>query len=168
MESDIDLINKALSGGSHHYGVLIQRYSDYLFGLGMRLTAGNRALAEDISQQSFLKSYTYLASFDRTKSYKHWLTGIAVNCFRDAVKKEQAYTGLETINEPMYTPELEEGGSEFFRLIKPLDPEHRSLFTLRYVYDHSVDEIAELTQLNAGTVKSKLSRAMEVLRQCHA
>jgi RNA polymerase sigma-70 factor (ECF subfamily) len=166
MESDIDLINKTLSGGSHHYGVLIQRYSDYLFGLGMRLTAGNRALAEDISQQSFLKSYTYLASFDTKKSYKHWLTGIAVNGFRDAVKKEQTYTELETIDEPVYAPDLGEDG-EFFRLIKPLDPEHRSLFTLRYVYDHSVDEIAQLTQLNAGTVKSKLSRAMEVLRQCH-
>lgn len=166
MESDIDLINKTLSGGSHHYGVLIQRYSDYLFGLGMRLTAGNRALAEDISQQSFLKSYTYLASFDTKKSYKHWLTGIAVNCFRDAVKKEQTYTELETIDEPVYAPDLSEDG-EFFRLIRPLDPEHRSLFTLRYVYDHSVDEIAQLTQLNAGTVKSKLSRAMEVLRQCH-
>lgn len=166
MESDIDLINKTLSGGSHHYGVLIQRYSDYLFGLGMRLTAGNRALAEDISQQSFLKSYTYLASFDTKKSYKHWLTGIAVNCFRDAVKKEQTYTELETIDEPVYAPDLSEEG-EFFRLIEPLDPEHRSLFTLRYVYDHSVDEIAQLTQLNAGTVKSKLSRAMEVLRQCH-
>jgi DNA-directed RNA polymerase specialized sigma24 family protein len=36
------------------------------------------------------------------------------------------------------------------------------------VYDHTVDEIAQLTSLKAGTVKSKLSRAMEVLRQCHA
>ncbi len=167
MESDIDLINKTLSGGSHHYGVLIQRYADYLFGLGMRLTAGNRALAEDISQQSFLKSYTYLASFDRNKSYKHWLTGIAVNCCKDALKQQPLHIDIDTVNEPSHEPELGED-SEFFRLIRPLEPEDRALFTLRYVYDHTVDEIAQLTSLKAGTVKSKLSRAMEVLRQCHA
>ena len=167
MESDIDLINKTLSGGSHHYGVLIQRYADYLFGLGMRLTAGNRSLSEDISQQTFLKSYTYIASFDTRKSYKHWLTGIAVNCFKDALKQQPLHIDIDTVNEPSHEPELGED-SEIVRLIRPLEPEDRALFTLRYVYDHTVDEIAQLTSLKAGTVKSKLSRAMEVLRQCHA
>ena len=64
MESDQELVRRTLSGGNH-YGVLIQRYADYLFGLCMRLTTGNRDLSEDISQQSFLKSYRYLASFDQ-------------------------------------------------------------------------------------------------------
>ena len=49
METDKELVKRTLSGGNHHYGVLIQRYADYLFGLGMRLTGGNRELAEDIS-----------------------------------------------------------------------------------------------------------------------
>jgi len=167
MESDIELVSKTLKGGSHHYGVLVQRYADYLFGLGMRLTAGNRSLAEDISQQTFLKSYTYLASFDARKSFKHWLTGIAVNCFKDALKQQRSYVDIDTVSELTHEPELGED-SEFFRLIRPLGPEDRALFTLRYVYDHTVDEIAQLTSLRAGTVKSKLSRAMEVLRQCHA
>ena len=166
MESDATLVIKTLRGGSHHYGVLVQRYADYLFGLGMRLTGGNRALAEDVSQQSFLKSYSYLSSFDTNKSYKHWLTGIAVNCFKDACKSEQSYVELGDGEEPSHTPELGEN-SEFYRLIKPLIAEERTLFTLRYIYDYSVDEIAALTDLKPGTVKSKLSRAMEVLRQCH-
>ena len=76
METDEELVRRTLSEGSHHFGVLIQRYADYLFGLGMWLTSGNKELAEDMSQQAFMKSYTYLKSFDPQKSFKHWLTGI--------------------------------------------------------------------------------------------
>jgi len=39
MDTDEELVKRALKGGNHHYGVLVQRYADYLFGLGMRLTA---------------------------------------------------------------------------------------------------------------------------------
>ena len=87
METDEELVRRTLSEGSHHFGVLIQRYADYLFGLGMRLTSGNTELAEDISQQAFMKSYTYLKSFNSQKKFKHWLTGIAVNCYKDLIQK---------------------------------------------------------------------------------
>jgi RNA polymerase sigma-70 factor (ECF subfamily) len=129
METDEELVKRTLKGGSHHYGVLIQRYADYLFGLDMRLTATNRELAEDISQQSFLRSYSYLKSFDSRKTYKYWLTVIAVNCFRDMTKKEQQYTGLDAVHEPSYFPQLE-GNSEFFNLIKPLTEDEKILFRL--------------------------------------
>jgi len=163
MESDVSLIRKTLNGGSHHYGLLIQRYADYLFGLGMRLTQGQRDFAEDISQQSFLKSYTYLRSFDQRKSYKHWLTGIAVNCFKDMSKIEKAYSALAAGDEPVYAPTLH-GDNDFFNLLKPLTAEEKALFTLKYVYEYQINEIADLMDLNPGTVKSKLSRAMEKLK----
>ena len=163
MESDKELVKKTLSGGNHHYGILIQRYADYLFGLGMRLTGGNRELAEDISQQSFLKSYTYLRSFDSRRTYKHWLTGIAVNCFKDMIKKDNQYTDLDIGNEPDYSPNLE-GNADFFKLIKPLNEDEKILFILRYVYDYQINEIADLLDLKSGTVKSKISRALEKLK----
>ena len=163
MESDEELVKRTLAGGNHHYGVLIQRYADYLFGLGMRLTAGNRELAEDISQQSFLKSYTYLKSFDARKTYKHWLTGIAVNCFKDIRLKEQRYAALDDTNEASYSPRLEEN-SDFFNLIQPLDDNEKIMFTLKYVYDYRTQEIADVLGLKTGTVKSKISRALEKLK----
>ena len=163
MESDKELVKKTLSGGNHHYGILIQRYADYLFGLGMRLTGGNRELAEDISQQSFLKSYTYLRSFDSRRTYKHWLTGIAVNCFKDMIKKDNQYTDLDVGNEPNYSPNLE-GNADFFKLIKPLNEDEKILFILRYVYDYQINEIVDLLDLKSGTVKSKISRALEQLK----
>jgi RNA polymerase sigma-70 factor (ECF subfamily) len=163
METDEELVKRTLSGGNHHYGILIQRYADYLFGLGMRLTAGNRELAEDISQQSFLKSYTYLRSFDSRKTYKHWLTGIAVNCFKDMIKKDNQYTNLDVGNEPSYLPSLE-GNADFFNLVKPLREDEKTLFILKYIYDYQINEIADFLDMKSGTVKSKISRALEKLK----
>ena len=94
METDEQLVLRTLNEGNHYYGLLIQRHADYLFGLGMRLSARRREFAEDISQQAFLKSFTYLKSFDSQKNFRHWLTGIAINCYRDMIKKENQYTAL--------------------------------------------------------------------------
>ena len=116
MEADEELVRRTLSEGSHHFGVLIQRYADYLFGLGMRLTSGNTELAEDISQQAFMKSFTYLKSFNSLKKFKHWLTGIAVNCYKDLIQKENQHLSLNAKDEPSYTPHLE-GNIDFFNLI---------------------------------------------------
>jgi len=149
----------------------MQRHSDYVFGLNMRLTSGNRALAQDISQQTFLNAFTYLKSFDRTKAFKHWLAGIAVNCFKDAIKKENAYVSADTSNfsnsykeslKGFHTPEPEMD-SAFLALIKPLNMEERALVILRFVYEFKIAEIGELMALNPGTVKSKLSRATQKL-----
>ena len=76
METDEELVRRTLSEGSHHFGVLIQRYADYLFGLGMRLTSGNKELAEDMSQQAFMKSYTYLKVLIHRRSLN---TGLPVS-----------------------------------------------------------------------------------------
>lgn len=163
MITDEELVKKSLSEGSHHFGVLIQRYANYLFGFGMRLTFGNRELSEDISQQAFMKAYTNLKSFDSRKNFKHWLTGIAVNCFKDLIVKENQYSSIEEYSEPTYTPNIE-GNQDFFNLIKPLTKEERLIFTLRFVYDYKVDEIGDFLDFKSGTIKSKISRAIEKLR----
>ena len=163
METDEGLVKKTLTDGNHHYGVLIQRYADYLFGLGMRLTAGNRGLAEDISQQTFMKSFTYLKSFNSEKKFKHWLTGIAINCYKDLIQKENQRLPNDVIDEPDYKPNLE-SNIDFFNLIKPLAEDEKIIFTLKYVYEYQINEIANLLNLKPGTVKSKISRALDKLK----
>jgi RNA polymerase sigma-70 factor (ECF subfamily) len=163
MTTDEELVQKTISGGSHHFGVLVERYSDYLFGLGMRLTSGNKEMSEDISQQAFLKSYSYLKSFDKKQSFKHWLTRIAVNSFKDLITKENQYSSNESPIESSHTPKLE-GDQDFFNLIRPLSEDEKAIFILRFIYEYQVNEIGELLTMKPGTVKSKLSRAMEKLR----
>jgi len=177
MIPDPELVRRTLAEGAFHFGPLVQRHSDYVFGLNMRLTSGNRALAQDITQQTFLNAFTYLKSFDRSKAFKHWIAGIAVNCFKDAIKKENVYVSADAPNvsnasnasnpykpslEGFHTPEPEMD-SAFLALIKPLNMEERALVILRFVYEFKIAEIGELMALNPGTVKSKLSRATQKL-----
>jgi RNA polymerase sigma-70 factor (ECF subfamily) len=171
MIPDPELVRRTLAEGAFHFGPLVQRHSDYVFGLNMRLTSGNRALAQDITQQTFLNAFTYLKSFDRNKAFKHWIAGIAVNCLKDAIKKENAYVSSDAFNlsnsyeeslEGFHTPEPEMDRA-FVALIKPFNMEERALVILRFVYEFKIAEIGELMALNPGTVKSKLSRATQKL-----
>ena len=175
MLSDEALVQRTLTQGSHHFGELVKRHSDYMFGFGLRLTGGNNDLAKDLAQQSFVRAFRYLKSFDRTYDssianpefrFRNWLTGIAVNCFNDLVKTERRYVPLEKHLEPSYEPVYEDSHA-FYRLIKPLNSEDRTLFVLRYVYEYKVSEIANITNINAGTVKSRISRALTRLREHH-
>ena len=129
----------------------------------MRLTGGSRASAEDISQQSFLRSYQYLKSFEAQKSYKNWLTGITVNCFKDLHRKENRYEPFGEGTEPHDLPDFE-GNKDFFLLIKLLSEEEKRLVILKYLYKYRNPGIGGLLNMNVGTVKSKLSRAMKKLR----
>ena len=79
------------------------------------------------------------------------------------IQKESQYLSLNIKDEPNYTPHLE-GNTDFFNLIKPLNEDEKVLFTLKYVYEYQVNEIADLLNQKLGTVKSKLSRAVEKLR----
>jgi RNA polymerase sigma-70 factor (ECF subfamily) len=175
MLSDEALIERSLTQGNHHFGELVKRYSDYLFGFGIRLTAGDSELAKDLSQQTFVRAFRYLHSFDTRHQSSHakgenrfrnWLTGIAVNCFNDLIKKENRYQELDDYFEPRYEAQYDES-REFFDLISPLTKEERLIFILKYVYEFKIDEIARMTALNSGTVKSKISRALERLRERH-
>src|SRR6056300_1443695 len=127
MQTDTQIVRATLKGGSHHFGLLVKRYTDYLFGLGMRISLGNVALAEDASQQAFLKAFTYLKSFDQNKDFKHWLTGIAVNCCRDLLKDASRYCEFERAFDTSDTSNAESNDG-FFALIRPLNDEEKQLF----------------------------------------
>lgn len=166
-------MQSALTDGSHHFGELVKRYSDYLFGFGLRLTGGDSELAKDLSQQSFVRAFRYLKSFDKSHQssnadsqyrFRNWLTGIAVNCFKDLIKTEQRYQTLEDHHEPSYEPAYADSHA-FYDLIKPLNSEDRILFILRFIYEYRVSEIAAFTQIKEGTVKSRISRALNHLRE---
>jgi RNA polymerase sigma-70 factor (ECF subfamily) len=79
------------------------------------------------------------------------------------IQKENQHLSLNAKDEPSYTPHLE-GNIDFFNLIKPLTEDEKILFTLKYVYEYQINEIADLLNQKSGTVKSKISRALEKLK----
>jgi len=174
-QSDEVLVRLTLEQGSQYFGKVVKRHGDYLFGLGMRLSNGNDALAKDMSQQAFVKAFKYLASFnpkhsalgtDRSKRFRNWLTGIAVNCYRDLAKAEAKYITMECNQlAAIEQHSCNQGMDEFQAMIRPLGIEERQLITLRFVYEFNIEEIAGMLSLKSGTIKSKISRAVARLRK---
>ncbi len=172
--SDAKLVALTLKQGSQFFGKLVKRHTDYLYGFGMRLSAGNDALAKDMSQLAFLKAFNYLGSFDANHSalgadpnarFRNWLTGIAVNCYKDIMNKESRYATLADDDlARIEQPQVRENNDEFSAMIQALGVEDRQIVTLRFVYEYSIDEIAGMLGLKSGTIKSKLSRAVAKLR----
>lgn len=73
---DKQVVLLTLERGEYHYGVLVNKYADFLYALGMSLTHGDYSLAEDIAQETFLRSFKYLHRFDSRQNHKKWLIGI--------------------------------------------------------------------------------------------
>ena len=178
-QCDEVLVRLTLEQGSQYFGNLVKRHADYIYGLGMRLTGGDHSLANDVSQQAFIKAFQYLKSFDpshtglgadSTKRFRNWLTGIAVNCHTDLSVAEGKYVGFEeeelcAIESNREYSSSRTNLSDFEAMIAPLTVSERQLITLRFVYEFSIDEISGILKLNSGTVKSKISRTVAKLRE---
>ena len=165
-KTDAELVNLTLTQGSQYFGQLVKRYSDYLFGLGMRLTAGNHHLSHDLAQTTFLKAFQYLSSFDPNVKnakgneefrFKNWLTRITINSFNDICNENRTSQNHEDEREIIDNNSTDGDNNDFFRLIKPLTSEQRTLVTLKFVYEYTNQEIADLMSLKLGTVKSRLN-----------
>ncbi len=135
----------------------------------LSLCAGNEALADDLAQESFIKAYLSLPGFSSKSKLSTWLFSIAYNHFIDYTRKAKIPT--ESIDEThCHTiPDSKKSDSQFeyeplYRALEKLSPMEQSVVLLFYMEDKSIKEIAAITSLKMGTIKSHLSRAREHLR----
>jgi RNA polymerase sigma-70 factor (ECF subfamily) len=176
---DIDLVRLALAGSQDAYRDLLVRYQRPVLGLVRRMV-GNPPLAEDLAQEVFLKAFRALESFDQTRKFSSWLFKIAHNTAIDQLRRRQLDTvPLETPNpdEPdlvailpdsaIETPEVKAQRRDLAGAIEAavtsLRPIYREVVALRYQEGLTYDEIAEITDLPLGTVKTHLFRARKAM-----
>jgi RNA polymerase sigma-70 factor (ECF subfamily) len=141
----------------------------------------NRALAEELAQDVFIKAYTRLASYDRTRKFSSWLFKVAHNTAIDHLRRRQLDTvPLETspldtsergetqLADRLAGPETEgpeehavraELAEAIERALADMRPEHREVLLLRFQHGLTYEELVEVTGLPLGTVKTHLHRA---------
>jgi RNA polymerase sigma-70 factor, ECF subfamily len=153
--------------------VLIQRYAQPIVGYLYTLTGGDRFLAEDLMQESFFRVLRQIHQYQHPRPFKPWLYAIATHLARnhylgaDARHTENAALAEDVpgANEPVEkTIERQEAVSTVVRQLQDLPAQQREVILLRYVYDFSLNEIAESLAIPLGTVKSRLSLGIRVLR----
>jgi RNA polymerase sigma-70 factor (ECF subfamily) len=182
VKDDEGLLVAAAKGGDiSAFETLVGRYERKIFRLAQNITQ-NREDAEDVMQESFLKSYQHLAEFQGNSRFYTWLVRIAVNQALMKLRKrrpnqvsldEEIDTGEDTMPREVEdwgpSPEDRYEQSELGRIlsttIAELDPPFRIVFQLRDIEELSTEETAEALGLSIPAVKSRLLRARLKLRQ---
>ena len=176
--ADSELVQSALAGRESGFEELVRRYQRPIAAYVYRMV-GDYDAALDLTQEVFIKVYNSLARYRSEFKFSTWIYKIAHNAAIDHLRRhavrEQALTnGFDTerrevaIESRRLTPEQEsernERRSEIESEVQLLPAAYRELILLRHSQDLSYDEIAEVTGLPLGTVKNRLFRAREAMR----
>jgi len=182
---DAGLIQRFNAGDESAFVTIMERYRAKIFTITLGLLR-NRADAEEITQDTFIRAHRGLGRFRGDSSLATWLYRIAVNLARNrywyffrrrrqdslsldcALSDDNAGTFADLVADVGQDPAQETATSEFSRLIETcmarLEARHREILTLRNLLNHSYEEIAQMLGINVGTVKSRIARARENLR----
>jgi RNA polymerase sigma-70 factor, ECF subfamily len=177
--SDAELIVKAIGGREEGFEELVRRYQRPIVGYIYRMLSDYDA-SLDVSQEVFIKVYKSLDKYSSEYKFSTWLYRIAHNATIDHIRRNsQNLQSLETESEdgayqmqlessaptPEQNQERREWKSEIESVVKCLPSAYRELIVLRHNQELSYDEIAEVTNLPLGTVKNRLFRAREMMRE---
>ncbi len=183
--TDISLVTQvAVFGNQKAFDKLVVKYQSLVRKFFLHQTMGDSQLSDDLAQDTFIKAYVNIRQFRGTASFSTWLMRIAYNVFYDYKRKEKSLPqpllerrGEDTLGAAKsglqgdFSPPLQGGaggGSVGVRLdihsaLAILKPDERTCITLQLIEGRPIDEIASITGMPSGTVKSHLSRGKEKL-----
>ena len=177
---DLILVERAREGSLEAFNGLVELYQDHLFGLVARMVP-DRDQAADAVQEAFFSAYRNLRSF-RGGSVRSWLGRIAINAAMDQQRLRkrrpaQPYPELEDDAwQPPAGPDADpertalevERGQALEAALAAITPDQRNAIVLFDVEGYDYQEIADLTGVSLGTVKSRIHRGRLALRDCLA
>ncbi|HEV2687197.1 MAG TPA: sigma-70 family RNA polymerase sigma factor [Bryobacteraceae bacterium] len=145
------------------FELLMPRYQHKVFRLAYSML-GNRALAEETTQDIFIRIWKALAGYRGQSSLSTWIYSVARNTCLTALKRNAAsLLPLEAIRVDSRVGGSSEHGIDWQRLLSQLPEKYRQVLVLFYMQDKSYDEVARLLDLPMGTVKTNLHRARKEL-----
>jgi len=171
--SDAALVELVLADNQDAFTVLVERYKDAVQNLAYRML-GNVTEAEDVTQETFVRAYTQLATYKPAHKFSTWLLSIASHLAIDQLRRRRFLAlpledvpFLEWIVDRGTGPEqsalVGEQQDEIQVYLQKLPAKYRAVIVLRYWYDFSYEEIARTLNLTPALVKARLHRARELL-----
>ena len=177
--SDAELIHTSIGGREDSFEELVKRYQRPIVGYVFRML-GDYDSSLDVTQEVFIKVYNSLHRYSSDYKFSTWLYRIAHNATIDHIRRNSVNTqSIETDSadgtyqlqiesrdpSPERVRERKEWKAEIEAVVKRLPTAYRELILLRHSQDLSYDEIADVTGLPLGTVKNRLFRAREMMRE---
>lgn len=177
--SDEELIYRFQRDDYQAFNEIVNRYKNKLVNFIFRYT-GNRDDAEDYAQDTFLKLYKSKHLYREIAKFSTWFYTIALNTVKTNIKKKSKYSSIsisdfDPENDKDYDLKSDDSGPEEIvnsnleieliqNAINSLDDAFREIIVLRDIEDLEYDEIAKITGLPLGTVKSRINRGREKLK----
>lgn len=173
--TDETLIKQALEGRQVAFATLVSRYEKFVFTLTLRIVK-NREDAHEVAQDSFLRAFRYLPDFRGDAKFSTWLYKIVYSTSLNFLRKQNPdMLSLDDENRPLKLPnegapdashamELNDRSQAIQQAISLLSSDDAVIITLFYLYEHTLEEICQITNLTMTNAKTKLCRARQRLK----
>ena len=163
--TDFALVTQVtMMGNRRAFDQLVVRYQSPVRRFFLHQTLGDEPLSDDLAQDTFIKAWRNIGSFRSMSSFQTWLMRIAYNVFYDYVRSRKTTSDIDNVAEPMTNgnsnPSLQ---MDLYHALSLLKPDERTCITLQLVDGYKIDQIAKITDMKEGTVKSILFRGKEKL-----
>jgi RNA polymerase sigma-70 factor (ECF subfamily) len=176
---DKKLVEVFLDGDDLAFQELVRKYLKPVYNFLFRFVS-DRAVLDDLTQETFVKAWKNLKRYDNSKSFKAWIFAIAKNTAFDYLKKkktipfsafedEDGNSQLDNISDEAILPDellsQAEAQDNLEELLKKIPDHYRIILLMRYKDDLSLNEIAEVLGKSYNTIKSQHQRALEALKR---
>jgi RNA polymerase sigma-70 factor (ECF subfamily) len=169
VQDEVSLLRASLQGDTDAWGEIISRYKDAVFGLCLGFMR-NRADAEDVSHDAFIRAYLNLRRYDLERRFSTWLFTIAANLCRNKLRYRKNHPSTE---EPLHI----QGGTDPAKLVGAEDRQlkirealakmpysYRAPLVLRFYNELPYQEISDILSIPEGTVKTRIHRGKAMLK----
>jgi RNA polymerase sigma-70 factor, ECF subfamily len=162
-DPDPRIVERARRGDLLAFEELVREYQADAFRFAWHLTR-HRQLAEDVTQEAFLRAFRFLHGFRGDHRFGSWLFSIVRNCAMDSLRRQRqipvawadAAAPVRSVADPSARAELDAA-------LRAVSADHRETFLLVEVFGLSYQETADVLDVAVGTVKSRMFRAREAL-----
>lgn len=174
--SDYELIDRVRNGEKRLYAVLVHRYNQSLYRMGMSIL-NNEAEVEDAMQATYIHAYENLRQFEFRSGFRTWITKILIHECQHRYKSREKSVGLneEKYEDMMLQKEKDESPAVKFmngelksilnHVIYSLPEIYRTVFILREIEHLSTEETQHCLNISEANVKVRLNRAKAMLRE---
>lgn len=176
--TDVELVKLVLTGEIETFAELVERYEKLVFSFLLTRLQDMQEV-EDIVQETFVKAFRHLATFDCERRFAGWLVTIARNLLIDSRRRaSRNVASTDLVNDVMLSDSLKDGKTQpadilirreqfrrIVKMIQELPEDMRTPFLLRVVNELSYQEIAEILEMPLQTVKNRIFKARALLRE---
>ena len=163
------MVEMVLSGNPEAFGPLVLPYRKNLLTLAYRLTQ-NWEDAKEVAQETFLRAFQYLRTFDRRRNFRNWLLRILVNVSRNHRSRSSELQGvpalpsIDSSGNPDQEYSRRETRSRLITCLEVLTPREKEVFLLRDLEEKSVNETAAILRCSSISVRVHLNSARKKIR----